>query len=253
MCLQSYTLRVAGGAKRADQFRNAREVARKLGGLYATVRSGAEDLLITVAVEIPDESEPAANAEALHEAALRLLPSDLHGHIALTDKPSRAHEFTAEILEDKRRGTPALPGALQAHEDLQAWEQFLARVQPQALLELGTATGSFSKWLNRRVKWFRTIDVGKPERRTPGFIRLDVWERADDVRDLIARAPRPFVLYCDNGDKRREVDTFAGALEVDDFLAVHDFGTDIYDPDIPANFTEEPILGLTAFYMKRAN
>ena len=70
------------------------------------------------------------------------------------------------------------------------------------------------------------------------------------MRELIAGAPRPFVLYCDNGNKPREVDAFASALHVGDFLAVHDLGTEIFAQDIPVNFAERIAFGLTGFYEK---
>jgi hypothetical protein len=252
MPLRNYSFRVARAAERVGEYPNPREVARRLGALYVTVRSDAEDLLVNAVLDVPDESsQSSATREELLRAARQILPSDLYERSVLTEEPNRPHEITAQILDDKRRGTPALPGALQAREDLEAWNVFLASAQPRAVMELGTASGSFSRWLSERVEWFRTIDIGTPQPGTPGFIRLDLWERAEDVRDLIARAPRPFVLYCDNGDKRLEVETFAPALQVGDFLAVHDLGTEILEQDIPADFTERLTFGLTGFYERR--
>ena len=120
--------------------------------------------------------------------------------------------------------------------------------RPRAALELGTASGAFSNWLNERVEWFRTIDIDTPAAATPGFMQLDVWAKPDAVRELVAQAPRPFVLYCDNGNKVREVETFAPSLNVGDFLAVHDFGTEILPRHIPPTFDECLTLGLTSFY-----
>jgi hypothetical protein len=248
MALRNYNVRVAGAASRVGEYPNHREVARQLGASYATVRPDAEDLLVNAVIDVPGESSERGTTDELLHAVKRLLPPDLHERFVLTEQPNGPHEITARILEDKRAGTPALPGALQAREDLEAWNLFLPQAQPRGLLELGTATGSFSKWLSERVEWFRTIDIGTPQSDTPGFVRLDIWEQTKDVRDLIAQAPRPFILYCDDGDKRREIETFAPALQVGDFLAVHDLGTEILEQEIPTNFTERLTFGLTGFY-----
>ncbi len=104
--------------------------------------------------------------------------------------------------------------------------------------------------MSARVEWFTTIDVHAPDPGTPGFVQLDVWDRADDVRALISDAPRPLVLYCDNGNKPLEVETFAPALRAGDFLAVHDLGTEIFPENIPSSFIERLTFGLTGFYEK---
>ena len=127
---------------------------------------------------------------------------------------------------------------------------FLGDVQPRGLLELGTASGTFSKWLSERVEWFTTLDIGTPDAPTPGFMQLDILGRPDDVRKLIAEAPRPFVLYCDNGDKQREVEMYGPTLHVGDFMAVHDLGTEVFARNVPDNFTERVVHGLTGFYEK---
>jgi hypothetical protein len=93
--------------------------------------------------------------------------------------------------------------------------------------------------------------VQAPTREPQGFVRLDVWRQSDEVRELIAAAPRPFVLYCDNGSKPLEVGTFAPALRPGDFLAVHDLGTEVFTRDIPAGFAARLVRGLTGFYERR--
>lgn len=251
MRLRSFSLRVAGAAALADDYPNPREVARRLGGIYATVRPDAQDLLVTVAIEAPEgSSEELSTPDELRRAAAELLAPEPHRRLVIREEANGPHAITAQVLEDKRRGTPALAGALQAPEDLRAWDDFLARVQPRGVIELGTGSGAFSRWLAARVEWFRTIDVGRPDKEPPGFIGLDLFRRADDVRGLIGRAPRPFVLYCDDGDKPLEVETFGPALGVGDFLAVHDYGTEIFEEDMPSEFAEEHTFGLTSFYRK---
>jgi hypothetical protein len=252
MALRNYSLRVLGAAKCFDECRAPlRSASKQLGSRFFTARPDAGDLLANIVFDVPAVSaDRSATATDLLREARQVLPSALHERLVVTEAPNRPHEISAQLLEDKRQGRAILPGALQAPEDLEAWEAFLPRAQPRGLVELGTASGSFAIWLNERVDWFRTIDIGRPNQPTPGFVQLDVWAQADEIRDLISEAPRPFVLYCDNGDKQLEVKTFAPALRIGDFLAVHDLGTEVFEENIPANFTERLNFGLTGFYEK---
>ena len=49
---------------------------------------------------------------------------------------------------------------------------------------------------------------------------------APAVLDLLAR-PGVTVLYCDNGDKQREVELYAKHLRVGSILGVHDYNSEI--------------------------
>jgi hypothetical protein len=244
MPLRNFSLRVLGGSERVDECRAPlREVANGLGAHYVTVRPDGADVLVNAVFDVGPESRP---DELLHEAQ-DALPGET---VVLVDEPSRPHEIAAQMVEDRRRGTAILPGALQAREDVDAWEDFLSRARPRGALELGTASGVFSRWRNERVEWFKTVDIGRPERRTPGFVHLDVWARPQKVHDLIAKAPRPFVLYCDDGNKRLEVETFGPSLHPGDFLAVHDVGTEFFPDEMPGGYEELLVHGLTGFYRK---
>jgi hypothetical protein len=145
-------------------------------------------------------------------------------------------------------------GAAQYEEDRQAWQQFLDGVRPNAILELGTGTGVFSRWLAQHVAWFATIDIEQPQAGTPGFHRLSVWDDESEILALITEAPRPFVLFCDDGDKPLEIDKYAPAVRVGDFVVVHDVGTEVFlDRDIPRWLTVVQAGGLTAFCLKTAH
>jgi hypothetical protein len=126
----------------------------------------------------------------------------------------------------------------------------LTLVRPCGLVELGTGSGVFSSWLAERVKWFATLDIRELNPQTPGFHRLNVWEDEDEIVALMAAAPRPFVLFCDDGNKALEVAKYAPALRVGDYLAVHDFGTEVIYSDIPPNYTLVHTGGLTGFFRK---
>jgi hypothetical protein len=248
--LRNYRLTVRGAAADADEYRERlRKAVDSLEPRFLTGRADGDDLLVNVVFDVPDD--PARRrgiAERLLAETRQVLPPELHDRLVLEDQPDRAHEVSAQLLADMRRGTTILPAATQSPEDLEAWESFLSRTRPRGLIELGTASGSFSRWLSERVVWFRTFDIQKPARRTPGFVHLDVWKRPEEVHELISLAPRPFVLFCDDGHKQREVATFAPALRVGDFLAVHDLGTEIFPENVPAGFAERLVGGLTGFF-----
>jgi hypothetical protein len=242
---RNYSLRVLGAAEQVDEYREPlRIVSKQLGARFFTARADADDLLVNAVFSVPDGPS--------RDTLMQVLPSELHDRLVLDEQPDRPHEISAQLLEDKRHGRAILPGALQAAEDLKAWDDFFALAKPRGLIELGTGSGAFSRWLSERVQWFKTIDVGTPDPGTPGFVRLDVFDQAEEIRAFISGAPRPFVFYCDNGDKPLEVEAFAPALGVGDFLAVHDLGTEIFAKHIPANFTELLTFGLTGFYEKVA-
>ena len=247
MPLRNVRITVLGAAEDVERHRRPlRGVVGNAGALFVTVRAEGEDIVVNAVFD----GRRRRLVRRLLDEAKRALPGE---QLVAAATPDSAHEVSAQIVKDKRRGRSALSGAAQAHEDLQAWEQFLAAARPRAALELGTASGAFSKWLSERVEWFRTIDIDTPPVATPGFMQLDVWAKPEAVRELVAQAPRPFILYCDNGNKVREVETFAPTLDVGDFLAVHDFGTEIFPRHIPPAFDERLRLGLTSFYERAAS
>lgn len=246
MPLRNVRLTVVGAAEHVERYRPAlREVARNEGAVFLTVRPEGDDIVVNAVFD----GRSRKLVERVLDDARRALPGE---QLVAAATPDAAHEISAQIVKDKRRGTSAVPGAAQAYEDLRAWEEIMRDVQPRGVLELGTASGAFSKWLYRRVAWFRTVDVHAPAAVTPGFVQLDVWANPAAVHGLIAEAPRPFVLYCDDGNKAQEVATFAPSLRAGDFLAVHDFGTEIFPRQIPATFEQRLTLGLTSFYELRA-
>ncbi len=149
MPLRTYSLRVFGAAENVEEYQGPlRTVVKQLGSRFLTVYPDAQDVLVS--------------------AVLRVLPSELHERLVVNEEPNRPYELSAQLLEDRRRGTAILPGALQAPEDLRAWDDFLLQAQPRALLELGTASGAFARWLSARVEWFKTVDIGRPDPGPPG-------------------------------------------------------------------------------------
>jgi hypothetical protein len=124
----------------------------------------------------------------------------------------------------------------QAWADFQLWEKLLnAHPELRSIVELGTGEAGFSRYLHIQAEArgldFATFDlVRMDDHRQPGFRRLDIFAEPAEV---IACLHSPGVLFCDNGDKPREVALFAPLLQPGDLLVVHDFGTEFWPRHIP--------------------
>jgi len=109
--------------------------------------------------------------------------------------------------------------------------------QPKIVVELGTDAGGMSGWFADLVApwggFVHTFDIAakfKPSLLTD-FSNLRFW-KADvlDVGDPIVRqlvAQKSVLLYCDNGNKKREVELYAPCLRIGSLLATHDYNTEI--------------------------
>jgi len=165
---------------------------------------------------------------------------------------SYATSIAAELKKDLEEGKEFHSGAAMHEEDFRAWGSFMKKYQPAAILELGTGSGSFSRFIQKQVYWFITIDNQVPENPPDGFIQLDIFSEIQQIREFIELSPKPFLLYCDNGNKIEEVKIFSEFLiPYFDYLAVHDYGIEIFPSDIPDYFEKIVHMGLTAFFKKR--
>lgn len=128
--------------------------------------------------------------------------------------------------------------------ELIAWEGVLnSSPQLRGIVELGTFEGGFSFYLDMQARargWqvFRTFDIKPPERQVPGFIKLDIYRYQSDLGRTLA-AFGPIALFCDGGNKPRELRTFPPYLAEGSIVAVHDWGTETLPGDVPD--TLEPI------------
>lgn len=156
----------------------------------------------------------------------------------------------AELKHYMATGTEPMPGAAQHELDLEAWREFFLEYIISGCVELGTGTGAFSNFLELNVGRLITIDSAHPGREVKGFYQTDVFENSTMIAATITSMQRPFILYCDNGDKPREVEIFSPFLRQGDFLATHDFQIEIQPKDIPSEFKLLFNKGLTAFYVK---
>lgn len=150
-------------------------------------------------------------------------------------------------------GDEPLPNSAQHPLDLEAWNIFFKLHKINTLIELGTGSGSFSKVLQKKVRNFLTFDNIEPYHDIRGFKKVDILSDHKYISEKISLAERPFLLYCDNGNKPKEVKMYSPFLEVGDFLATHDFQIEISPEDIPEEFELILNLGLTAFFQKAHN
>lgn len=124
-------------------------------------------------------------------------------------------------------------------DDFPVIASILAVHRPTTVVELGTDEGGFAGFLADTVRpWggrVVTFDIARKLR--PGweaafpnatFVQADVLsaEPAARVLELLRGASRA-LLYCDNGDKPREVALYAQHVPVGSLLGVHDYNTEI--------------------------
>lgn len=146
--------------------------------------------------------------------------------------------------------------------DLYLWEAVLnEHPEMGAIIEIGTWTGGMSLWLHAQAEaremLFRTYDVIKPERRIPNFVQIDVFAAAEDIGRHIEKHTKPLILFCDGGNKPREVKTFWRYMPKGSILMVHDWGTETLPSDIPeelemvyGDFCEELVSMTRCFKVK---
>lgn len=127
--------------------------------------------------------------------------------------------------------------------DLILWENVLnSQSQVKGIVEIGTWKGGFSLFLaaqaHARGIGFRTYDVEFPEAAiVPYFEKLDVWANPDRVRQALTFWD-PVLLFCDGGNKPREIQTFAPMCPPDSVFIVHDWGTEMQPVDVPNGLVE---------------
>jgi cephalosporin hydroxylase len=124
----------------------------------------------------------------------------------------------------------------QSWADFLFWER-LFQISPgvRSVVELGTGEGGFSRYLSIQAEArglaFSTFDhVHMDNHTVPGFQKLDIFSNPDEVS---AHFVGPTVLFCDNGDKPREVELFAPLLQPKSLVVVHDWNVEITFGDIP--------------------
>ena len=126
----------------------------------------------------------------------------------------------------------------QSWDDLGLWEKVLNEFDHlRWIVELGTWEGGMSFYLAAqcfaRRMVFHTFDKNSPTEWVCNFQKRDVlnYLLPDKVMDLIHA--HPGILFCDDGNKRKEVLFYHFRLHKRSFIAVHDWGIEFEQDDIP--------------------
>jgi hypothetical protein len=157
----------------------------------------------------------------------------------LADARSEAAELAEALARFHRMSDTSFGGIPMAQiaADMILWEAVLNENPVDAIFEIGTWQGGFSWWLYAqslaRDIYFQTYDAIVPERSIPTFYKVDVFA-ASKMLGKRFRAFEPCVVFCDGGNKPRELNTFAAELrDPASLLLVHDWGDEIGPADVP--------------------
>lgn len=118
------------------------------------------------------------------------------------------------------------------------WEKFLSDTKFARIIEFGSYKWGMSLLfylfcLKNNAKFY-TYDVGKFS--PPGVVRrlgihrhfkmADIFSIEKEIENLI-KMDGTTIIYCDGGNKQKELDTFSKYLKNGDYIAVHDWGTEV--------------------------
>lgn len=152
---------------------------------------------------------------------------------------------------------------MQSPLDMQIWEYFLRKHGKELyrFVEFGTAWGGFSLFAYSAGGFTYNYDFVSVEKSDATYANeaLDFISSEDDLDDIfltidlfgeedkygqqmlkeLLGEKGCTLLFCDNGDKPREVKEYGPSLKKGDWLVVHDFGFEIKGYDIPSYFSQQ--------------
>lgn len=118
------------------------------------------------------------------------------------------------------------------------WEKVFANIEFARIIEFGSYKWGMSLFfylfcLQRRAEFY-AYDIGKfsPTRVirelgiTKHFRMIDIFSIEDEIGKIIKKEGKT-IVYCDGGDKARELEVFSKYLKKGDIIAVHDWGTEV--------------------------
>ncbi len=114
--------------------------------------------------------------------------------------------------------------------DLLIWEEVL-NLNPhlREIVEVGTWQGGMSYFLyaqcQARDMNFCTIDINEPISHVPNFTHIGY--------EVLPVSTADVLVFCDNGSKPDEAEFFGDSLSFKSCIAVHDWGTEFREVDIP--------------------
>jgi cephalosporin hydroxylase len=121
--------------------------------------------------------------------------------------------------------------------------------KPEIIIELGTYYGGFTKYL---TEWFSnipiyTIDIVDRlsildtkifcDRGNVIQIITDIFKNNEFLINLLS-CKKKKIFFCDDGNKKKEINLFAKFLLPGDLLGVHDVGTEVFYEDIKDTLSE---------------
>jgi len=177
-------------------------------------------------------------------------------------------EFPAALTSPRAGNTFCGVPVAQAWQDLALWEVFFDRAGVESVIELGTFQGGMALFfaVQGMVRGFTmtTIDHNMDRCDVADVLRrfkcelltMDLLGESavDEMTAILARLPKPTLLYCDNGHKPTEWNRFVPLLAPGDFAAVHDWGTEFGPENLdpcPEFFLQaeaESIQSMTRFF-----
>lgn len=121
--------------------------------------------------------------------------------------------------------------------DLYLWEALLnGNPHLRGVVELGTWQGGMSRYLWSQAQLrdmdFITFDSIIPDSPPPAFVQLDIY-RYPEVVAKTAKAMGPIALFCDGGNKPRELALFPPMMPPSSIFVVHDWGSETLPTDVP--------------------
>jgi len=143
-------------------------------------------------------------------------------------------------------------GTQQTVGDIDIWEHWLPQQEIAQIVMLGTGTGVFSSILEllttAPVFSYDIEDKTMGQIKLDHAILLDVLTFQQEIADILQH-PGTSLLFCDNGDKPKEVELYSPYLKINDYLVVHDWGTEIFD--VPQEFVQvDPYFYATVMFRR---
>lgn len=127
----------------------------------------------------------------------------------------------------------------QSRKAIWLWEQLLSMVRFSRIIDIGTYNGNFSYYLalycEERNAEFYTYDIRsfvKPKLVNKYFFNIDIFSKQEIIKSFIKKEGIT-ILFCDGGNKIKEVETFCPALKSNDILVVHDWNIEIAGKNMP--------------------
>jgi hypothetical protein len=119
----------------------------------------------------------------------------------------------------------------------------LLEFQPELMIELGTLKGGFTYQLHKTLPdvELHTYDIKHvvAHKRIAHMFNENVSFHIADIQSIpldelinLCRQPAKKMLYCDNGDKTKELNMYAKHLNSGDLLGCHDWGTEVFFEDV---------------------